>query len=94
MFIRFTYVRATISFTYGATPMRVNLNQLRSFFLAAREKSITKAAEALYITQPAVSIQIKSLEEALQLKLFRKRGKDLEITDAGKVRMVMQRRYS
>lgn len=65
--------------------MRVNLNQLRAFFLAAREKSITKAAEALYITQPAVSIQIKSLEEALQLKLFRKCGKDLEITDAGKV---------
>ena len=65
--------------------MRVNLNQLRAFFLAAREKSITKAAEALYITQPAVSIQIKSLEESLQLKLFRKCGKDLEITDAGKV---------
>lgn len=65
--------------------MRVNLNQLRAFFLAAREKSITKAAKALYITQPAVSIQIKSLEEALQLKLFRKCGKDLEITDAGKV---------
>jgi len=85
MFIRFTYVKATISFTYGATPMRVNLNQLRAFFLAAREKSITKAAKALYITQPAVSIQIKSLEEALQLKLFRKCGKDLEITDAGKV---------
>ena len=85
MFIRFTYAKVTISFTYRATPMRVNLNQLRSFFLAAREKSITKAAEALYITQPAVSIQIKSLEEALQLKLFRKCGKDLEITDAGKV---------
>jgi len=65
--------------------MRVNLNQLRAFFLAAREKSITKAAEALCITQPAVSIQIKSLEETLQLKLFRKCGKDLEITDAGKV---------
>jgi DNA-binding transcriptional LysR family regulator len=85
MFIRFTYIQISISFTYGATPMRVNLNQLRAFFLAAREKSITKAAKALYITQPAVSIQIKSLEEALQLKLFRKCGKDLEITDAGKV---------
>jgi DNA-binding transcriptional LysR family regulator len=85
MFIRFTYIQVPISFTYGATPMRVNLNQLRAFFLAAREKSITKAAKALYITQPAVSIQIKSLEEALQLKLFRKCGKDLEITDAGKV---------
>ncbi len=63
--------------------MRINLNQLRSFFLAAREKSITKAAEALYITQPAVTMQIKSLEEDLALKLFTRYGKGLELTDAG-----------
>ena len=65
--------------------MRINLNQLRSFFLAAREKSITKAAEALYVTQPAVTMQVKSLEQDLDLKLFRKYGKGLELTDAGEV---------
>ena len=65
--------------------MRINLNQLRSFFLTVREQSITKAANALFITQPAVTMQIKSLERDLDLKLFRKLGKHLSLTDAGKV---------
>ncbi|MCG2774379.1 MAG: LysR family transcriptional regulator, partial [Desulfobacterales bacterium] len=65
--------------------MRINLNQLRAFFLAVREKSITKAAESLYVTQPAVTMQVKSLEQDLDLKLFRKYGKGLELTDAGEV---------
>ena len=65
--------------------MRMNLNQLRSFFLAAREKSITKAARALYVTQPAVTMQIKSLESDLDLKLFTRHGKGFDLTDAGGV---------
>jgi len=65
--------------------MRMNLNQLRAFFLAARERSITKAAESLYVTQPAVTMQIKSLEQDLEVKLFRKYGKNLELTEAGSV---------
>ncbi len=65
--------------------MRTNLNQLRAFFLAAREKSITKAAQALYVTQPAVTMQIKSLETDLDLKLFTRYGKGLDLTDAGRV---------
>ncbi|NNF99654.1 MAG: LysR family transcriptional regulator [Desulfobacteraceae bacterium] len=65
--------------------MRVNLNQLRSFFLVAREGSITKAAEALYVTQPAVTMQIKALEQDLDLRLFRKIGKHLEMSDAGRI---------
>ena len=65
--------------------MRINLNQLRAFFIAAKEKSITKAAEALYVTQPAVTMQIKSLERSLEIKLFRKHGKSIELTVAGNV---------
>lgn len=63
--------------------MRINLNQFRSFYLAVREKSITKAAKILYITQPAVTMQLKSLEQDLDLKLFRKFGKSFDLTDAG-----------
>jgi len=65
--------------------MRINLNQLRAFFLSARERSITKAAQSLYVTQPAVTMQIKSLEQNLEVKLFRKSGKGLDLTDAGEV---------
>ena len=65
--------------------MQINLNQLRAFYFAAREKSVTKAAETLCVTQPAVTMQIKALEEALEIKLFRKYGKQLELTEAGNV---------
>ena len=65
--------------------MRINLNQLRSFFLAAKDKSVTKAAQALFVTQPAVTMQIKSLESDLDLKLFTRHGKGFDLTDAGQV---------
>ena len=68
----------------GNEPMQVNLNQFRAFYLAAREKSITKAAETLFVTQPAVTMQIRALEQSLNLKLLRKRGKSIELTEAGR----------
>jgi DNA-binding transcriptional LysR family regulator len=63
--------------------MHINLNQLRAFYLAASEKSITKAAAALHVTQPAVTMQIKSFEKNLDIQLFRKYGNVLQLTDAG-----------
>jgi DNA-binding transcriptional LysR family regulator len=65
--------------------MQINLNQLRTFFLVAKEKSITKAANTLHITQPAVTMQIKAFEKNLDLKLLRKSGKELQLTDMGNV---------
>ena len=65
--------------------MQINLHQLRTFFLVAREKSFTKVAELSCITQPAVTMQIKTLERSLGVTLFRKGGKTPELTDAGEV---------
>lgn len=65
--------------------MQTNLNQLRAFFLAAREKNLTRAAETLCVTQPAVTMQIKSMEHNLGLKLIQKCGKDFHLTEAGGV---------
>ncbi len=65
--------------------MQINLNQLRIFHCAARQKSLTKAAEVLFVTQPAVTMQIKALEQFLDVSLFRKRGKFLELTAEGSV---------
>lgn len=65
--------------------MQINLNHLRIFYYAAKEKNLTKAAEALFVTQPAVTMQIKALEQYLEVALFRKRGKFLELTEEGNV---------
>ena len=62
-----------------------NLNQLRAFFLAAREKNLTRAAESLCVTQPAVTMQIKSLENTLGMKLIQKCGSDFLLTEVGNV---------
>jgi DNA-binding transcriptional LysR family regulator len=65
--------------------MLINLNQFRAFYLAAKEKSITKAAAVLHVTQPAVTMQIQAFEKHLNVKLFRKYGKELQLTDVGQV---------
>lgn len=51
----------------------------------ARLRSFTKAAEALYITQPTISKTIKALEEELGVVLFDRVGKKIELTDAGRI---------
>lgn len=59
------------------------LNALRVFDAAARHLSFTKAAEELFVTQAAVSHQMKSLEDFLRLKLFRRRNRSLLLTEEG-----------
>ncbi|MFQ5776138.1 MAG: transcriptional regulator GcvA, partial [Kiloniellaceae bacterium] len=61
------------------------LNALRAFEAAARHLSFTRAAEELHVTQAAVSHQIKALEEALGVKLFRRFNRRLMLTDAGQL---------
>lgn len=59
------------------------LNALRAFEAAARHLSFTRAAEELHVTQAAVSHQVKSLEEYLGIKLFRRFNRSLLLTDEG-----------
>ena len=55
----------------------------QGFEAAARTLSFTKAAEELFITQSAVSRQIKALEDHLGLKLFERRPRSLVLTESG-----------
>src|SRR6266536_781857 len=55
----------------------------QGFEAAARTLSFTKAAEELFITQSAVSRQIKALEQHLGLKLFERRPRSLQLTESG-----------
>ncbi len=61
----------------------INFHQLRAFYEAARTGSFTRAAEVLCVTQPAVTGQIRALEQALELRLFRRRGRRMVLTEAG-----------
>jgi LysR family transcriptional regulator, low CO2-responsive transcriptional regulator len=59
------------------------LRQLRVFESAARHLSLTRAAEELHLTPPAVSIQIRLLESHAQADLFERAGRRLRLTQAG-----------
>ena len=59
------------------------LNALKTFEAAARHLSFTKAANELFVTQAAVSHQIKSLEDFLSIKLFVRRNRTLLLTEEG-----------
>ncbi|MBV7395766.1 LysR family transcriptional regulator [Mameliella sediminis] len=61
----------------------LNLAWLAAFDSAARSLSFTKAAEELGLSQAAVSIQIKKLEQALGASLFERRGRHIVLTDEG-----------
>ncbi len=56
---------------------------LRALEAAARHLSYTRAAEELFVTQSAISHQIKHIEELWSIKLFARRGRNLVLTDAG-----------
>lgn len=59
------------------------LQQLRLFAAVAEHKSVTRAAEEVHLTQPAVSIQIKRLESKVGMPLIEHIGKELHLTVAG-----------
>ena len=61
----------------------VSLRQVRIFDTVARYKSHTRAAEQLHMTQPAVSMQMKQLEENLGINLFERQGKRLALSSQG-----------
>lgn len=63
----------------------LNLHHLRYFWAVAHEDNLTRAAEKLHVSQSAVSIQIKKLEQALGHDLFERRGKRLVLTEAGRL---------
>ncbi|HHL31642.1 MAG TPA: LysR family transcriptional regulator, partial [Oceanospirillales bacterium] len=63
--------------------MNITLRQINIFVEVANHLSITKAANSLFLTQPAVSMQIKQLEDMVDLPLLNHIGKKLSLTQAG-----------
>ncbi len=69
----------------AARPIHWNLHRLRLFWTVARHLSYTRAAHQLAIAQPALSHQVKALETDVGAQLFRRHGRGIELTDAGRV---------
>ncbi|SDH08225.1 MULTISPECIES: LysR family transcriptional regulator [unclassified Duganella] len=62
-----------------------SFRQLQSLVLVARHESISRAADAMHLTQPAVSLQIRTLEDIAGIALTRKVGRNIQLTAAGEV---------
>ena len=71
----------------------MELYSLHVFLTVATEKSFSRAAEKLLRTQPAVSLALQRLEQELGEKLIDRSGKDLLLTDAGRMVLDYARRF-
>lgn len=63
----------------------VSFRQLQSLVLVARHESVSRAADAMHLTQPAVSLQLRTLEQIAGMALTRKVGRNIQLTAAGEV---------
>lgn len=64
---------------------RLNYHHLQYFWAVAKEGNLTRAAAQMHVSQSALSAQIRQLEEQLGQDLFERRGRTLELTEAGRV---------
>jgi LysR family transcriptional activator of nhaA len=63
----------------------LNYNHLRYFWAVARDGNLSRTAERLNISQSALSVQIRKLEDRLGQALFERRGRQLHLTEAGRI---------
>jgi LysR family transcriptional activator of nhaA len=63
----------------------LNYHHLLYFWTVAREGTIARAGEKLHLGQPAISTQLRRLEKSLSVKLFQKSGRNLELTETGRM---------
>ena len=63
----------------------LNFHHLRYFWAVAHDGNLTRAAERLFVSQSAVSVQIKKLEQQLGHELFERQGRRLVLTEAGSI---------
>jgi DNA-binding transcriptional LysR family regulator len=63
--------------------MILNVNQLRAFYYVAKTGSISKAAQELMVTPPAITMQVKQLEETVGIRLLVREGNGIQPTRAG-----------
>lgn len=73
---------------------KISLNSLRFFYYVAEHNSVTLASQKLFVTQSAVSKQIKNLEYALGIPLFNRVNKKLVLTANGNLLFLVVSKFS
>ena len=63
----------------------MEFDHLRGFYYVAKLKSFTDAASRLFLTQPAISLQVKNLEKAIGEKLFHRHSRTIRLTETGEI---------
>ncbi len=63
----------------------MELNQLRVFCAVVEKKSFSRASEAVFLSQPTVSLQIRALEQEMGTRLLDRQGREVSVTGSGKV---------
>ena len=71
----------------------MELLQLKYFQSVAKYENITKAAKELHISQPSLTITIKRLEDELNVPLFNRKGKKIELSVFGKNFLMMKEHF-
>ena len=69
----------------------LEIHGLRVFLEAAKVESFTKAGQVLNLSQPAVSMQVRSLEDYLDVELFERHGRTIRLTKSGQALVPMAR---
>lgn len=74
----------TLFVFFDVFSMALNYKHLRYFWVVAKSGAIARAGEQLHLTPQSISGQLRELEESLGVELFRRAGRGLELTDAGR----------
>src|SRR5438876_4891388 len=88
--VKFSYLWLWQSFSYSGGPMaarfprELTIRQLRALAAVHRDRSVTAAAKHLHLTQPAVTLQIRNLQELAGLPLIQRTSDGMLLTDAGR----------
>jgi LysR family transcriptional activator of nhaA len=84
LFVRY---RSSRSNGWECRVQRLNYHHLHYFWAVAKDGNLTRAATRLHVSQSALSVQIRQLEEQLGQALFERRGRTLQLTEAGRLAM-------
>ena len=88
------FIDYAISFYYSEQMSDMNYKHLRYFWAVAHDGNLTRTADRLNVSQSALSVQIRKLEERLGHPLFERRNRQLLLTEAGRCTRSSPRRRS